>query len=310
MRGWEMMKIVVYDLEMLCDRMMHFEDMQTIRIGAAKMDMESNKIELFDEMVKPLGNPKVSTYCQLLTKISQQDINKADTFPQVFQRFLQWIGPLEETTLVSWGANDLKRLQHEFTLHKLDATLLQHVEKQHADLQQHFHARGSQQRSIEYVLGLYGMNFIGVKHNPKYDAFNTLRIYMEMKRQPHYTEALKLEEAIFKSDSFGNYTKRIAQKLDQHTMDKSDIQHEIACEVKKRLSDELETVQTQFQNQMEWKELRKFHRKLISIKKRFENVFTMNQMLVNTHLFYKEMNKLNRYIDTVKFYIKEMQMVV
>jgi hypothetical protein len=50
---------------------------------------------------------------------------------------------------------------------------------------------------VEHALDLYGLSFIGEKHNPMYDAYNTLRIYLSFLNEPIKSDFIMLKQFIF-----------------------------------------------------------------------------------------------------------------
>ena len=58
-----------------------------------KVDSEKNVqfVSEFQKYVKPVLNPILSKFCTELTKITQETVNKADTFKTVYKQHFQWI---------------------------------------------------------------------------------------------------------------------------------------------------------------------------------------------------------------------------
>lgn len=76
----------------------------------------------FDRFVKPIINTKLSDFCTSLTTIKQSDVDKADTFPIVYQDFVEactdYFG-MSKITFCSWGDYDRKQLAQDCVLHKV-----------------------------------------------------------------------------------------------------------------------------------------------------------------------------------------------
>jgi len=66
---------------------------------------------------------------------TQEDIDKADTFPLVFQRFLDWIGK-ESYVICSWGHYDKRQFIRDCHLHGINTDW---IENKHISLK-HQHA--------------------------------------------------------------------------------------------------------------------------------------------------------------------------
>lgn len=60
--------------------------------GAVLLNLENGTIlSKFHDYVRPTKHPILSEYCINLTKITQEFINRKETFPIVHQRFIKWI---------------------------------------------------------------------------------------------------------------------------------------------------------------------------------------------------------------------------
>lgn len=86
------MNYIIVDLEATCEKDNKAFQNEIIEIGAVKVSETLQALDKFSSFVKPILNPVLSDFCKELTSITQEDIDKADTFPLVFQRFLDWIG--------------------------------------------------------------------------------------------------------------------------------------------------------------------------------------------------------------------------
>ncbi|XP_071948048.1 3'-5' exoribonuclease 1-like [Antedon mediterranea] len=83
---------LVIDLEATCiyPRQQDW-DAEIIEIGAVILDSRLKQISEFQEFVKPVVNPILSPYCLDLLKITQGDVDTADTFLTVYERMLTWM---------------------------------------------------------------------------------------------------------------------------------------------------------------------------------------------------------------------------
>ena len=77
--------------------------------------LQNNKLEKigeFHEYVKPIINPILSEFCTELTGIKQETVDKADIFPNVFNRHYKWLSSsvpnLDNLLFLTCGAWDLK----------------------------------------------------------------------------------------------------------------------------------------------------------------------------------------------------------
>ena len=77
--------------------------------------LQNNKLEKigeFHEYVKPIIHPILSEFCVKLTGIKQETVDKADIFPNVFNRHYKWLSSsipnLDNLLFLTCGAWDLK----------------------------------------------------------------------------------------------------------------------------------------------------------------------------------------------------------
>ena len=124
------MRYVIVDLEATCwDTPGDRSQMEIIEIGAVLMDSPNGTpAREFAEFVRPVIVPLLSAFCKQLTSIKQEEVDRADDFPAVFDRFVNWIGP-EPFTLCSWGGYDLNQFRLDCRRHSiaLPASFERHV---------------------------------------------------------------------------------------------------------------------------------------------------------------------------------------
>lgn len=171
---------VFFDFEMLCsNKGMPFEDMESIRIGAVKLDLTTRKIHFFDRFIKPQHFSGLSSFCKELTGINNSDIENATSFKEVMEDFLYWVDGIKKTRFFSWSKSDLLRLKSDGDRYNLPSSILKKIEDRYVDFQAVFTKRVSFGNvSVENALKLYNLSFIGNPHEPMYDSLNTLRVYL------------------------------------------------------------------------------------------------------------------------------------
>ncbi|MBG9588774.1 3'-5' exonuclease [Cytobacillus firmus] len=195
----ELKQLVFFDFEMLCSKSgMLFEDMEAIRLGAVKVDVESGKVTGFDRFIRPQKNSPLSTFCKELTGISDSDLEKADDFPEVFKDFLFWVGGVKKARFFSWSSSDILRLKADASRHNLPQATIEKITKRYVDFQAIFTKRASRTAaSVEKALSFYELSFIGEPHHPMYDAYNTLRIYESFEEHLVKTDLIMVQQFIF-----------------------------------------------------------------------------------------------------------------
>lgn len=171
------MRYIIVDLEATCwEGDFPRENMEIIEIGAVELSSAQGPItRQFSEFVRPVIQPVLSDYCTQLTSIQQTDVLMANTFPKVFQRFVDWIG---NTPFVfgSWGAFDLKQLKRDCMRHQLHfpAMLEQHsnIKRVYAKL------RRIPPCPMTQALALEGLSLEGIHHRGIDDARNIAKLVM------------------------------------------------------------------------------------------------------------------------------------
>ncbi len=213
-------QFVFFDFEMLCsDTGMAFDAMEAIRLGAVKYELETEKVSYFDQFIRPQNTEPLSAFCKNLTGITDEDLINADDFTEVFADFLEWIGGIKKTRYFSWSPSDLIRLKMDATRHALPDRTLKKIEQRYIDFQKVFTSRVTKKPiSVEDALKLYNLEFIGEKHNPMYDAFNTLRIYHTFINEPVQSDLIMVQKFIF-DDIRPVDIKNINQQLRHHLLE-------------------------------------------------------------------------------------------
>ncbi|SDY94685.1 Inhibitor of the KinA pathway to sporulation, predicted exonuclease [Evansella caseinilytica] len=190
---------VFFDFEMLCaEKGMTFEKMEAIRLGAVKYDIETESTCYFDQYIRPINRKPLTAFCKKLTGITDADLAEANDFKTVFEQFLTWVGGVKKSRFFSWSNSDLTRLKLDAAMHHVPLTTMKKIETRYIDFQAIFTKRVAKNNpSVESALGLYGLSFIGEKHHPMYDAYNTLRIYLSFLNKPLESDLLMLKQFVF-----------------------------------------------------------------------------------------------------------------
>ena len=108
------MNYIIFDLEF---NQQHPDDIkddnkpellfEIIQIGALKLDSKFNTISTFNYLIKPNIHTKIHPYVENLTKITEDELNKALDFKNVYNEFLKFIGNTD-SVLVVWGTSDIQ----------------------------------------------------------------------------------------------------------------------------------------------------------------------------------------------------------
>lgn len=173
-------QLIVVDLEATCWRLRTFPKKQEIiEIAAARIDKMGEIRDEFDAFVRPVKHPELSPFCTELTTIRQQDVDQAETFPKVWERFCAWVGKPVETCLMSWGGYDDRQMRQDCALHSLEYPF-----DNHRNLKLEFSAQyGTKPRGMAEALRRLNLPLEGQHHRGRDDVRNIVRIYRTMIEQ-------------------------------------------------------------------------------------------------------------------------------
>lgn len=160
-------RVVIFDLEATCsiDRSIPFE---TIEIGAVDTDLNT-----FSSFVKPEITPTLTDFCKNLTTITQEDVDQADYFNEVYPLFETFV---DGDTLLSWGDYDKNQLKRDFERHGMNKTFT------HYNLKNvYYNIIGSKPKGMDMELNNLGLTLDGTHHRGIDDAKNILKIYETLK---------------------------------------------------------------------------------------------------------------------------------
>lgn len=173
------MHSIIRNLEATCwadER--RLERMEIIEIGAVKLASSGGPVLAeFSAFVRPALEPTLSDYCRELTGITQADVDNADPFPLVLERFLAWMGE-PSLRFCSWGQYDLNQLRLDCDRHSL--VFPTHF-ADHLNVKNAWAAwKSVKPRGLARALRLMGMELEGRHHRGIDDARNIARICMAM----------------------------------------------------------------------------------------------------------------------------------
>jgi 3'-5' exoribonuclease 1 len=169
------MQTIVVDLEASCwEAAWVRKRMETIEIGAVRLDANLAVVDEFDSFVRPVAFPRLSSFCRRLTSISQEQVDAADTFPTVLGRFRGWIGP-ESYRLVTWGPFDVGQIRLDCERHGIPFP--EQLADAHLDLKGVYARwKGIKRCGMDEALEQLGLAAEGTQHRGIDDARNLARI--------------------------------------------------------------------------------------------------------------------------------------
>ena len=153
---------------------------EVIEIGAVAMNEDGEIIGKYSEYVRPVHNDRIDPFITQLTGITFRNVEKADTFPAVFRRFLSWCG--DDYEIYSWSDNDLDQMRKECEEKGIDEICW-------ADRWQDFQTEFSgylgyeRRMKLSEAVNVAGLDFQGRAHGALADAENTAALYLETKKE-------------------------------------------------------------------------------------------------------------------------------
>lgn len=162
------------DLEATCsdDGKITREQCEIIEIGAVMIESAFIARE-FQSFVRPITNPLLTDFCKNLTTITQEQVDEAEPFNVVYQRFAEWIGS-EETIMASWGNWDREQLMKECALAGFTFPFQSNISLPNALMK--FCGKSNKWR----VMRKFDIAYEGVQHRGIDDARNYARIVEKM----------------------------------------------------------------------------------------------------------------------------------
>ncbi|XP_051646562.1 3'-5' exoribonuclease 1 [Manacus candei] len=140
----------------------------------------------FQQYVKPEVNPKLSNFCINLTGITQDVVDKADTFPQVLQNVVEWMRQRELGTKYSysmltdgsWDMSKFLNIQCRVSRIKYPSFAKKwiNIRKSYGN----FYKVPRNQTKLTIMLEKLGMNYDGRPHSGLDDSKNIARIAIRM----------------------------------------------------------------------------------------------------------------------------------
>jgi 3'-5' exoribonuclease 1 len=173
------MNYIVYDLEATCwENTPAGYVQEIIEIGAFRLNHFGEIRGKFNRFIRPVVHPTLSPFCRNLTTISQDDVNRAATFPTVIEEFMDWarIGE-EDYVLCSWGNFDHRMLAHDCKLHRLENDWTQH----HVNLKEQYRVMKRLRNGIglRRAVENEGILFTGLHHRGISDAENLVKLFLK-----------------------------------------------------------------------------------------------------------------------------------
>lgn len=155
------------DVEATCWREKNEKQSEIIQIGYVYIYKDTVKEGCVN--VKPIINPVLTDYCKDLTKITQEEVDKADIFYHVWKKISLEIK--KPCVLYSWGDYDFNVIKRECRDNQLHFPFVGHV-----NLKMVFaHSLMIGKCGVKSALDRVGLEFEGQQHNGLDDIKNSIR---------------------------------------------------------------------------------------------------------------------------------------
>ena len=180
-----------------------FCTMETIEIGAVKMDTNYQIIDRFQEYIKPKYSTKVYAKYEKLTGITTQMLQDAPPFDVVLSDFVKWCG--KHYTIYSWSTTDSIQIMKEMELKKVESSPeIEYMLEQWHDFQVEYSKlfELSKIMSLEKAVNLAGLDFEGRAHDGLVDAENTALLFKETQDSESFKRLLNVVKNAFKEEQF------------------------------------------------------------------------------------------------------------
>jgi len=180
--NWKHRKHYVFiDLEATCAESNGIpnKERETIEIGAVLFDAEEKLVSQFQSYIRPVRHEKLHSFCTKLTGITQEQVDQAALFSEVYFRLLTWLKKFDDALIFTWGSFDQKQLQLDCKFHGVTFSR----EHDFADFKKLFYKSIilPQRTGLEKTLNQMGLVFEGKPHSALSDAANTARLFSFLK---------------------------------------------------------------------------------------------------------------------------------
>ncbi|MCR4897551.1 MAG: exonuclease domain-containing protein [Lachnospiraceae bacterium] len=206
---------------------------EIIEIGAIQIGENGQMTGEFSELVKPQVYRKMHSYTSKLIHLQMQELEKGHVFPEVWERFQNWIGTGEDYMFCTWGPSDLTELQRNLAFYDLPPIRkgpIPFLDAQKLYTLCYEEDRKAR-RNLEHAVDALGIEKDIPFHRAFSDAYYTAKVMLRMKKDrpavyskisydvtiPPATEADEVE-VVF--DNYGKYISRVFESREAALSDR------------------------------------------------------------------------------------------
>lgn len=180
---------LLIDIEATCwDDFQKNERQEIIEFACVVLDEFGDRKGVYDSLVRPKDNPRLSYYCKNLTGIEQSKINSSSLFDTVYEDWLDFLDdiyPSMQFHMYSWGDFDFKILNEEVNRRDKDLFFIQ----QFTDLKSQYnllYGEENREISLRSALKREGIEWEGDKHRALDDTNNMEKLYLKYLGEWHH----------------------------------------------------------------------------------------------------------------------------
>jgi inhibitor of KinA sporulation pathway (predicted exonuclease) len=168
---------IIFDVEANARRYKTDIPQQIIQIGAVKLNEALVEIDCFSQVIKPTHSPTLSNFSRMQTGITQEEIDRARSFEEVYLEFYHWCD-LPHNLLICWGKEDIRFIKEDCALNGLEDNLPAGF----IDILVRFrhYAKSNNDYSVVKALEYLEIDQIGEAHSALDDARNTSNIFKKI----------------------------------------------------------------------------------------------------------------------------------
>lgn len=170
------------------------QETEIIEIGAVRMTRDRVVIDEFQTFVRPQRHPELSTFCTMLTGITQAEVEAAPELPEAMSAFAAWIDD-PDSVLVSWGAFDRNQIRKDCRRwdvpRPLDLDLHVDAKEEYSEWARG-HRRGRHGRGLKAALTELELPFTGSHHRAIDDARNLAAVFARIRDPAGLTPEARL----------------------------------------------------------------------------------------------------------------------
>lgn len=169
------MNYIIIDIEATCDSERDFP-METIEIGAVKVNSDNKMDGTFQEYIKP-ATSHVTKFCTELTSIKPSDVKNARSFKEVMEDFVKFCG--KDFIVCSWGDYDKRQLEKDCSVNDVNPDFL----KKHINIKEMYsEVTGIRAKGLIKATRAMGFEFVGFHHRALPDAIATANIFTRLQK--------------------------------------------------------------------------------------------------------------------------------